>query len=151
MAIAKKAPAKTAAPKSAKTFSADERAAMRDAAREAKRGKNFDGAAEVKAAIAKMSEADRKLAEKIHAIVTAAAPSLMPKTWYGMPAYANAAGKTICFFQNAGKFKARYSTLGFNDAAKLDDGSLWPVAYALTNLTAADEKAIVALVKKAVG
>jgi len=151
MAIAKKAPAKKTAPKSAKAFSADERAAMRDAAREAKRGKDFDGEAEVQASIAKMDDTDRKLAEKIHAIVKAAAPSLMPKTWYGMPAYANAAGKTICFFQNAGKFKARYSTLGFNDGAKLDDGTLWPVAYALTTLTAADEKTIAALVKKAAG
>ena len=146
MAIAKKAPAKAS-----KTFSAEERDAMKEAAREAKRGKNFDGEAEVKASIAKMSEADRKLAEKIHAIVKAAAPSLLPKTWYGMPAYANDAGKTICFFQNAGKFKARYSTLGFNDAAKLDDGNFWPVAYALTTLTAADEKAIAALVKQAAG
>jgi uncharacterized protein YdhG (YjbR/CyaY superfamily) len=144
-------PVKKAAPRATKTFSADERAAMQDAAREAKRGKDFDGEAEVKASIAKMSDSDRKLAEKIHAIVKAAAPSLMPKTWYGMPAYANAAGKTICFFQNAGKFKARYSTLGFNDAAKLDDGNFWPVAYALTTLTAADEKAIAALVKRAVG
>ena len=146
MAIAKKAPATAS-----KTFSAAERGAMKEAAREAKRGKNFDGEAEVKASIAKMSEADRKLAEKIHAIVKAAAPSLLPKTWYGMPAYANDAGKTICFFQNAGKFKARYSTLGFNDAANLDDGNFWPVAYALTTLTAVDEKAIAALVKQAAG
>lgn len=143
--VASKAAAKT------KAFSTEERAAMRDAAREAKRGKDFDGEAEVKASFAKMSDTDRKLAETIHAIVLKAAPALMPKTWYGMPAYANAAGKTICFFQNAGKFKARYSTLGFNDASKLDDGNFWPVAYALTKLTAADEKAIAELVKRAVG
>ena len=148
MAIAKKAPAKKAGPKA--TFSAEEREAMKDAAREAKRGKDFDGEAEVLAKIAEMSEADRALAERIHAIVKKAAPELSAKTWYGMPAYANAAGKTICFFQPGAKFKTRYSTLGFQDSAKLDDGNVWPNAYAITKLTAADEAKIAALVKQAV-
>jgi uncharacterized protein YdhG (YjbR/CyaY superfamily) len=97
-----------------------------------------------------MAAPDRAMAERVHAIVKASAPDLSPKTWYGMPAYANADGKVVCFFRNAGKFKERYAMLGFNDTAALDDGSMWPVAYALTKLTAADEKRIAALVKKAV-
>jgi len=97
-----------------------------------------------------MREPDRAMAERIHAIVTASAPDLAPRTWYGMPAYAKD-GNVICFFQPAQKFKARYSTLGFNDRAHLDDGTMWPVAYALTELTAADEARIGALVKKAAG
>ena len=146
MAIAKKAPARTN-----KTFSAAERAAMQEAAREAKRGKDFEGEAEVMAKIAEMDEPDRKMAERIHAIIKKAAPELTSKTWYGMPAYVNAAGKTICFFQPAAKFKTRYGTLGFQDSAKLDDGNVWPNAYAITKLTAADEAKIAALIKQAVG
>lgn len=146
MATAKKAPVKATA-----TFSTEERAAMREAAREAKRGKNFDGEAEVLAKIAEMDEPDRKMAERIHAIVKRVAPELTSKTWYGMPAYVNATGKTICFFQPAAKFKTRYGTLGFQDAAQLDDGNVWPNAYAITRLTADDEARIAALVKQAVG
>ena len=146
MAIAKKAPARAN-----KTFSAAERAAMQEAAREAKRGKDFEGEAEVMAKIAEMDEPDRKMAERIHAIIKKAAPELTSKTWYGMPAYVNAAGKTICFFQPAAKFKTRYGTLGFQDSAKLDDGNVWPNAYAITKLTAADEAKIAALIKQAVG
>ncbi len=98
-----------------------------------------------------MPEPDRGLGEKIHALVKANAPGLSPKTWYGMPAYANKEGKVVVFFQNASKFKARYATLGFNDDAKLDDGNVWPTAYALMKLTAADEKRIAALIKQAAG
>jgi uncharacterized protein YdhG (YjbR/CyaY superfamily) len=150
MAVAAK-PAKKATPRSTKTFSAEERAAMQEAAREAKRGKDFDGEAEVLAKIAEFKDPDRKLAERIHAIVKEVAPQLQSKTWYGMPAYARADGKTVCFFQNAAKFKTRYATLGFSDQAKLDDGNMWPNAYALTTLTAADEKAIAALIRRAAG
>jgi len=145
MATARKAPAKAT-----KAFSAEERAAMEEAAREARRGKG-NGEADVLAKIAEMDESDRKMAERIHAIIKKAAPELTSKTWYGMPAYVNAAGKTICFFQPAAKFKTRYSTLGFQDAAKLDDGNVWPNAYAITKLTAADEATIATLVKTAVG
>jgi uncharacterized protein YdhG (YjbR/CyaY superfamily) len=97
-----------------------------------------------------MADADRVLAERLHEIITKAAPELSPKTWYGMPAYAKG-GKVVCFFQDAGKFKARYSTLGFQDAAKLDDGPFWPTSFALTKITPAVEKQIVALVNKAIG
>jgi hypothetical protein len=145
MATAKKAPVKAT-----KTFSAAERAAMEEAAREAKRGKG-NGEADVLAKIAEMEEPDRKMAERIHAIIKKAAPELTSKTWYGMPAYVNAEGKTICFFQPAAKFKTRYGTLGFQDAAKLDDGNVWPNAYAITKLTPADEAEIATLVKQAVG
>jgi len=145
MATARKAPAKAT-----KAFSAEERAAMEEAAREARRGKG-NGEADVLAKIAEMDESDRKMAERIHAIIKKAAPELTSKTWYGMPAYVNAAGKTICFFQPAAKFKTRYSTLGFQDAAKLDDGNVWPNAYAITKLTAADEATIATLVKTALG
>jgi uncharacterized protein YdhG (YjbR/CyaY superfamily) len=103
----------------------------------------------VRAAIAEMSPADRALAERLHELVTSTAPDLMPKTWYGMPAYAKD-GKVVCFFRDAGKFKERYAMFGFNDSAKLDDGAMWPIAFALTKLTAAEEKKIAALVKKAV-
>ena len=140
------------ATKATKTFSAEEREAMEAAAREAKlaRSGKGDGEAELKAAIAKMSEADRKMAEQIHKLIKAAAPELDSKTWYGMPAYAKA-GKTICFFQSAAKFKTRYATLGFSDQAKLDEGNVWPNAYAVMKITAADEAKIAALVKRAVG
>ena len=129
-------------------FTAEERAAMKARARELKA--NEDGETAVSAAIAKMSPPDRAIAKRVHELVRAAAPDLTPKTWYGMPAYANRDGKVVVFFRDAGKFKERYAMLGFNDSAKLDDGSLWPVAYALTKLTAADETKIRALVKKAV-
>jgi uncharacterized protein YdhG (YjbR/CyaY superfamily) len=103
----------------------------------------------VLAKIAEMAEPDRSMAERLHAIITAAAPALSPRLWYGMPAYARE-GNVVCFFQDAAKFKARYATLGFSDKAKLDDGAMWPSSYALTELTAADEARIGALVKKAV-
>jgi uncharacterized protein YdhG (YjbR/CyaY superfamily) len=129
-------------------FTAEEKAAMRARARELKA--NEDGERAVRDAIAAMSPSDRAIAKRIHELVTAAAPDLTPKTWYGMPAYANKDGKVICFFRNAGKFKERYAMFGFNDSAKLDEGSVWPVAFAVTKLTAADEAKIRALVKKAV-
>ena len=130
-------------------FSAEEKAAMKARAKELKA--NEDGETAVREAIAKMTPADRALAKKVHELVRAAAPGLVPKTWYGMPAYANKDGKVVCFFRDAGKFKERYAMFGFNDSAKLDQGSLWPIAFALTKLTAADETKIRALVKKAVG
>ena len=136
-------------------FTEEERAAMKERARElkaeARRGKeNADGEADLLAKVAEMPEADRALAERLHAIVKANAPGLSPKTWYGMPAYAKD-GKVVCFFQNAAKFKARYATLGFNDPANLDDGEMWPTAFALTTVTPAVEKRIAALVKQAAG
>ena len=122
---------------------------MKERVKELKGG--GDGESEVLAKIATMKEPDRAMAKRVHAIVKAAAPTLLPKTWYGMPAYANQDGKVICFFQDAAKFKARYATFGFNDQAKLDDGAMWPIAYALKQLTAAEEAKITTLVKKAVG
>ena len=119
-------------------------------ARRGKRPGKADGEADVLAKIAEMPDADRVLAERIHALVKDTAPDLSPKTWYGMPAYAKD-GKVVCFFQGAQKFKARYSMLGFNDAANLDDGNMWPTAFALTRLTAADDAKIRKLIKKAVG
>ena len=135
------------------TWSDDEKAAMREAAKErkaqARRGEDrAAGLADVLAKIAEMPDPDRLMAERIHALVTAAAPHLDPKTWYGMPAYAKD-GKLICFFKSADKFKSRYATLGFEETAHLDEGTMWPTSYALTKLTAADEKTISALVKKA--
>ena len=129
-------------------FTAEEKAAMKARARELK--DRTDGESAVRASIAGMSSQDRALAERLHELVTDAAPDLSPKTWYGMPAYAKD-GKVVCFFRNAGKFKERYAMFGFNDTAKLDEGSMWPVAFALTRLTAADEAKIRALVKRAVG
>ena len=117
---------------------------------EARANKNkADGEREVLAKIAEMPEPDRAMAERLHAIVTASAPDLSPKTWYGMPAYAKD-GKVVCFFQSAEKFNSRYATFGFNDEANLDEGAMWPTSFALTELTAADEAKIGALVKKAV-
>ncbi|MDG6988675.1 MAG: DUF1801 domain-containing protein [Nitrososphaerota archaeon] len=130
-------------------FTEEEKAAMRERAREAKAA-GEDGERAVLAKIAAMKGSDRALAQRIHAIVKANAPSLSPKTWYGMPAYADAEGKVVCFFQDAAKFKARYATLGFSDRAKLDEGRMWPISYALTELTAAEESKIVALLKRAV-
>ncbi len=129
-------------------FTAEEKAAMKARARELK--DKTDGETAVRVAIAEMSPSDRAIAKRLHELITATAPDLTPKTWYGMPAYAKE-GKVLCFFRNAGKFKERYAMFGFNDSAKLDDGSMWPVAFALTKLTAADEARIGALVKKAVG
>jgi uncharacterized protein YdhG (YjbR/CyaY superfamily) len=140
-----KKPAKASA-----AFTDEERAAMREHAKEQKAaGDKADGERDVLEKIAAMAAPDRALAERLHAIITASAPALSPKTWYGMPAYARD-GKIVCFFQPAQKFKTRYATLGFNDAAHLDDGAVWPVAFALNALTAADEAKISALVKRAV-
>jgi uncharacterized protein YdhG (YjbR/CyaY superfamily) len=139
----------------AEGWTADERAAMKEHAAEIKRagGRGADKAAEelhdLLEKVSEMPQADRELAERIHSIVTETAPELAPRTWYGMPAYAKD-GKVLCFFQPAGKFKARYATLGFQDVASLDDGTMWPTSFALAKLTKADEKKIAALVKKAV-
>ena len=136
-------------------FSAEERAAMKERAAElradGKKGaKQADGLQAVRDRIAEMAPEDRALAERVHVTVTATAPELSPKTWYGMPAYANADGKVVVFFQDAGKFNARYSTLGFQDIANLDDGHLWPVSYALQKWTSAVEKKVVELVTAAI-
>jgi uncharacterized protein YdhG (YjbR/CyaY superfamily) len=139
--MAEKKPAKRR-----KGFSDEEKAAMKERARETK-GK--DGESDLLAKIAEMQEPDRAIAERLHALVKDVAPDLTPKTWYGMPAYAKD-GQIVCFFQPASKFKARYSTFGFNEKANLDDGDMWPTSYALTELTPAAEKKIAALVKKAV-
>jgi uncharacterized protein YdhG (YjbR/CyaY superfamily) len=131
-------------------FSAEERAAMKERARELKAaGAKADGESDVLAKIAEMEEPDRAMAERLHAIVMDSAPALSPRTWYGMPAYAKD-GKVVCFFQSAQKFRARYATLGFSDKANLDDGTMWPTAFALTELTAASEARIGELVKQAV-
>ena len=137
-----------------KGFTDEERAAMKERARELKaegrRGKKeADGESDLLAKIAEMPEPDRGMAERLHALITASAPALSPKTWYGMPAYAKD-GKVVCFFQSAAKFKSRYATLGFNDTASLDDGAMWPTSFALKELTAAEEARIGVLVKKAV-
>jgi len=133
-------------------FTAEERAAMKERAEELKaakrKGKAADGESDLLAKIAEMPEPDRSMATRLHMIIRASAPDLSAKTWYGMPAYARD-GKVVCFFQGADKFKARYATLGFNDAANLDEGTMWPTSFALTKLTAAEEKKIAALVKKA--
>lgn len=131
-----------------KGFTAEEKAAMRARAKELKAKE--DGETAVREAIAAMSPADRALAKRVDELITAAAPGLTPKTWYGMPAYANADGKVVVFFKNAGKFKSRYSNLGFSDNANLDAGSMWATEFALTKLSPADEKTITKLVKKAV-
>jgi uncharacterized protein YdhG (YjbR/CyaY superfamily) len=140
----------TATNKKYEGFSDEERGAMKERARElkAKAGK-ADGESVLLAKLAEMPEADRVLGERLHAIIKASAPALSPTTWYGMPAYAKD-GKVVCFFTPASKFKERYATLGFNAAANLDEGTMWPTSFALTELTAADEARIGALVKKAV-
>jgi uncharacterized protein YdhG (YjbR/CyaY superfamily) len=140
--------------KQSEGFTAEERAAIKERAQELKaearaNKKKADGEREVLARIAEMPAADRAIAERLHAVITTSASSLVPRTWYGMPAYAKD-GKVLCFFQSAAKFKTRYATLGFNDGATLDDGTMWPTAFALTELTAADEARIAALVKQAV-
>jgi uncharacterized protein YdhG (YjbR/CyaY superfamily) len=144
----------TATGKTSAGFSAEERAAMKERANElraeARAGKDrAAGERAVLAKIAEMPEPDRAMAERLHAIIEESAPVLSPKTWYGMPAYAKE-GKVVCFFQSGQKYNSRYSTFGFQDAANLDDGAMWPTAFALTELTAADEARIAALVKKAV-
>ncbi|TMG02353.1 MAG: DUF1801 domain-containing protein [Chloroflexi bacterium] len=160
--MAERKPAKNGPQKSAKSttttnktsegFTPEERAAMKERAQEmkaaARRGK-ADGESDVLAKIAEMPEPDRAMAERLHAIIKASAPALSPKTWYGMPAYAKD-GKVVCFFQSAHKFNSRYATFGFSDEANLDEGRLWPVSFALKELTAAEEARIGALVKKAV-
>ena len=139
-------------PRSAKNtaFTDEEKAAMKERAQEQKAAADkADGESAVLAKIAEMSEPDRAMAEQLHAIITASAPALSPKTWYGMPAYAKD-GKVVCFFQSAKKFNTRYATLGFSDEANLDEGAMWPTAFALTELTAADEARIGALLNRAV-
>ncbi len=142
-------PKKSTTAKKSKGFTTEERAAMKDRVRELKSGEG-EGESAVLAKLAAMREPDRGLGKRLHAIITASAPALSPKLWYGMPAYANDDGKVVCFFQSAAKFKTRYATLGFSDKANLDDGHLWPTTYALQELTAAAEARIAALVKKAV-
>ena len=139
--------------KAAVGFTEEERAAMKEYLRETRartRPGAADGEAEVRAALAKMSPSDRALGERIHEIVKSSGPSLTPKTWYGMPAYAKD-GQVVCHFQPAGKFKTRYATIGFSDEAALDDGHMWPVAFALTEITASEETRIAELVRRAVG
>jgi uncharacterized protein YdhG (YjbR/CyaY superfamily) len=150
VATQKAAKRSTAKNKTSSGFTAEERAAMRERARELKAEANkADPEAALVAKIAEMPQPDRAIAERLHAIITASAPVLEPKTWYGMPAYARD-GKVICFFQSADKFKSRYATFGFNDAANLDDGAMWPTSFALKELTTASENKIRALVKQAV-
>ena len=152
----KSAKSTTASGKTVKGFTDEERAAMKERAQELKaqarrgpRADKADGERAVLAKIAEMPEPDRAMAKRLHAIIKASAPALSPKTWYGMPAYAKD-GKVVCFFTAASKFNSRYATFGFNDAANLDEGSMWPTSFALTELTVADEARIAALVKKAV-
>ncbi len=138
--------------KKSKGFTAEERAAMRERAKELKaEAQKADGERAVLAKIAEMQGADRAMAERLHEIVKASAPTLAPKTWYGMPAYANKDGKVVCYFQSAEKFDARYATLGFSDKANLDEGAMWPTSFALKELTAAEEAKIGALVKRTAG
>ncbi len=139
----------TAAKKRREGFTDEERAAMKNRVKEMKAGADTEGESAVLAKIAEMSEPDRAMGKRLHAVIKASAPALSPRLWYGMPAYAKD-GKAVCFFQPAQKFKTRYATLGFNDPAHLDEGTMWPVAFALTKLTAADEARIGALAKKAV-
>jgi uncharacterized protein YdhG (YjbR/CyaY superfamily) len=152
----KSAKSTTASGKTSRGFTDEERAAMKERAQELKaaarrgpRADKADGERDVLAKIAEMPEPDRAMAERLHAVIKASAPALSPRTWYGMPAYAKD-GKVVCFFQSAAKFNARYATFGFNDAANLDKGAMWPTSFALTELTATEEAMISALVKKAV-
>jgi len=153
--VTQKAAKRTTASKNEYTgFTDEEKAAMKERARELKaearaNQDRAEGEGDLLAKIAEMPEPDRAMAKRVHAIVRANAPALSPKTWYGMPAYANQDGKIVCFFQAAEKFKARYASFGFNDTANLDEGAMWPVAFALKELTAAGEAKIAALVKKA--
>jgi uncharacterized protein YdhG (YjbR/CyaY superfamily) len=152
----KSAKSTTASGKTSRGFADEERAAMKERAQELKaaarrgpRADKADGERDVLAKIAEMPEPDRAMAERLHTVIKASAPALSPRTWYGMPAYAKD-GKVVCFFQSAAKFNARYATFGFNDAANLDKGAMWPTSFALTELTATEEAKISALVKKAV-
>jgi uncharacterized protein YdhG (YjbR/CyaY superfamily) len=146
----KSAKSTTARGKKSKGFTAEERAAMKERAKELKAEANkADGERAVLAAIAAMPGPDRSMGKRLHAIITASAPDLEPKTWYGMPAYAKD-GKVVCFFQSADKFKSRYATFGFNDTANLDQGAMWPTSFALKKLTATEEAKIGKLVRKAV-
>jgi uncharacterized protein YdhG (YjbR/CyaY superfamily) len=141
----------TATRKKSTGLSAEERAAMKERLQELKaEARKADGEKALLAKIAEIQGSDKAMAKRIHAIVTASAPTLSPKTWYGMPAYANKDGKVVCFFQSGQKFETRYATFGFSDSANLDEGSMWPTAFAVKELTAADEKKIGELVKKAV-
>jgi uncharacterized protein YdhG (YjbR/CyaY superfamily) len=149
-ATQKSATSTTASGKPSKGFTAEERAAMKERAKELKaEASKADAESAVLSKIAEMPKPDRTMAERLHAIVTASAPALSPRTWYGMPAYAKD-DKVICFFTPAAKFKGRYATFGFNDSANLDEGNMWPVSFALKELTTAEEKKIAAFVKKAV-
>jgi uncharacterized protein YdhG (YjbR/CyaY superfamily) len=141
--------AKKTSSRASKGFTDEERTAMRERAKELKAAGKAEGESDVLAKIAEMSEPDRAMAERLHAIMKASAPDLSPRTWYGMPAYAKD-GKVVCFFRSAEKFKDRYATFGFNDAANLDEGAMWPTGFALKELTAAEETKIGALVRKAV-
>jgi uncharacterized protein YdhG (YjbR/CyaY superfamily) len=152
--MAERKTARKGTQKSVEGFTAEERAAMKERSQElkaaARRGAaKADGESDVLAKIAEMPKSDRAMAGRLHVLVKESAPTLSPKTWYGMPAYAKD-GKVVCFFQSAAKFKSRYATFGFSDTAKLDDGGMWPTSFALKELTAAEEAKIVALVKKAV-
>jgi len=152
-------PGRSTAGKAAGGFTDEERAAMREYAQErkaaARRGSRgpdkAQGESDVLAKIAQMPEPDRTIAQRLHALIKATAPDLVPRTWYGMPAYANDAGNVVCFFQGAQKFKTRYATLGFSDKAKLDDGNLWPTAFAIKKLTSDEEARVTELLKRAVG
>ncbi|HEX3049027.1 MAG TPA: DUF1801 domain-containing protein [Aggregatilineaceae bacterium] len=141
--------AATATSKKPQGFTVEEHGAMKERVKELKANK-ADGESAVLAKIAEMTEADRAMATRLHEIIKAHAPDLTPKTWYGMPAYANKEGKVVCFFQSAQKFNTRYATLGFNEQANLDEGSMWPTSFALKKLTPVEEEKIAALVKKAV-
>jgi uncharacterized protein YdhG (YjbR/CyaY superfamily) len=134
---------------SKKVFSDAELEAMQEAKAERKKGKKADGEADLVAKVAEMSDSDRAIAERLRVLVKENAPALSPKTWYGMPAWANGDGKIVCFFTPAGKFDTRYASFGFNEAAKLDDGSMWPTSFAVTKLTPADETKLAALIKQA--
>jgi uncharacterized protein YdhG (YjbR/CyaY superfamily) len=150
-ATQKSAKGTTASGGGSKGFTAEERAAMKERARELKaEAQKADGEKALLEKIAEMPEPDRAMAKRLHAIITASAPALSPKTWYGMPAYANKDGKVVCYFTPADKFKSRYATLGFNDDANLDEGPMWPTSFALKELTAAEEAKIGKLVEKAV-
>jgi uncharacterized protein YdhG (YjbR/CyaY superfamily) len=137
--------------KTNQTFSDAEIEAMEAAKTERKKGKKGDGLADLQAKIAEMNDSDKAITEAIHALVTEHAPSLSPKTWYGMPAWANKDGKVVCFVTPAGKFDSRYASFGFNDSAKIDDGTVWPTSFAITRLTEADKAMFAKLIKKSVG
>lgn len=150
MATAPKAKIPAKKTPKAKVFSDAEMEAMQDAKQERKKGGKSNGAADLMAVIAKLTGPDRTIAEGLHALVTEHAPTLSPKTWYGLPAWANADGKAVCFLTPASKFKSRYSTIGFSDLANIDDGDLWPTSFGITRLGDAEKKQLAALIRKAV-